>query len=399
MLRKKPVGTFAFSVIVSLVASVVSAAWYDADLIYRQEINVSSSVTGSDLTNFPLLVKIADAGNPIFGKAQSNGYDILFTDANGNKLDHEIEFYSDGAAKEVDAWVNTGSLGISSGSDTKLYMYYGNLNTVATSPNSTDTWDGNFKMVQHLQETSGTHADSTSNNNHGTEHGGVAQNATGKIDGADQLDGINDNVVVANSPSLDGINSSFTAELWFKYLDEGPSTKAYWTLLGKNKSGSGYNAPYQLYVVKSSKTLQARAGTGSAETYLSTSGSVADDEFHRIVMVFDDDADEYYLYKDANSRFVRAVGSSWVGYSDDSDVYIGEWQAYNDHFNGIIDEVRISNTARSADWVAASYLIERYEQGDQFVTFAQELKLPEPSTFLLAATALGCAVLLRRRRR
>ena len=104
------------------VGRSAGGTWYDNDWDYRQEITVSSSVTASSLTDFPVLVKITDT-NPIFGKARSDGYDVLFTDANGNKLDHEIELYSDGGAKELDAWVRTN---VSSAADTKLYMYYGN---------------------------------------------------------------------------------------------------------------------------------------------------------------------------------------------------------------------------------------------------------------------------------
>ena len=46
------------------------------------------------------------------------------------------------------------------------------------------------------------------------------------------------------------------------------------------------------------------------------------------------------------------------------------------YFNGIVDEVRISNPARSADWIAAQY----DSMMDDFITFGGEEEVPPPPT-------------------
>ena len=99
------------------------STWHNTDWDCRQAITVSSDVTTADLTDFPLLVKITDPSNPVFNRAAAGGLDILFTDANGNKLSHEIESYSNGATKELNAWVK---VDLASAADTTLYMYYDN---------------------------------------------------------------------------------------------------------------------------------------------------------------------------------------------------------------------------------------------------------------------------------
>ena len=54
----------------------------------------------------------------------ANGYDIMFANECGKKLDHEIESYNSGTG-ELLAWGGRVP-NVSSLADTKLYMYYGN---------------------------------------------------------------------------------------------------------------------------------------------------------------------------------------------------------------------------------------------------------------------------------
>ena len=138
------------------------------------------------LTNFPVLISIIDTD--LKDDAQDNGNDVVFTDGSGNQLNHEIEYF-DGGSGELVAWVNVTSL--SSTSDTLLYMYYGNPDCDSME-NVSGVWDSDFVMVQHLNETSGIHVDSTVFGNDGTAFNGVNQDATGVVDGADSFDGTDD---------------------------------------------------------------------------------------------------------------------------------------------------------------------------------------------------------------
>ncbi len=135
-------------------------AWYNTSYPYRKELTIDHTKVDDYLTNFPVLIDITDTD--LASKAQSNGNDIIFTDMSNNKLNHEIEYYNSG---HLIAWVNVTSL--SSTVDTILYMYYGNQ-TIGNQENPAGVWDENYMMVQHLNETSGTHYDSTINDNDGT---------------------------------------------------------------------------------------------------------------------------------------------------------------------------------------------------------------------------------------
>ena len=96
--------------------------WYDINWQYRKAIIIDSNQVGAPLTDFSLLVDIADADLQF--KALSDGSDILFTGDDGiTKLDHEIENY-ESATGNLIVWVRIPNL--ASTTNTVLYMYYGN---------------------------------------------------------------------------------------------------------------------------------------------------------------------------------------------------------------------------------------------------------------------------------
>ncbi|RLF33971.1 MAG: hypothetical protein DRN08_05055, partial [Thermoplasmata archaeon] len=130
---------------------------------------------------------------------------------NLTKYNHEIETF-DGNTGKLVAWVRISSL--SSTEDTILYMYYGNPNC-GNQENVSGTWNSGYKMVHHLEETSGVHNDSTVYGNDGTANGGVDQDATGRVDGCDRFDGIDDYVDCSTSSSLN-ISSQITLEAWVR---------------------------------------------------------------------------------------------------------------------------------------------------------------------------------------
>ena len=81
----------------------------------------------------------------------TNGYDIVFTDSDGETLlDYHFEKFNYGST-EMEAWVEVPQV---DASDTDyIYMYYGKSGASNTQ-DETGTYDtdGNYAMVQHMQE-------------------------------------------------------------------------------------------------------------------------------------------------------------------------------------------------------------------------------------------------------
>ena len=326
-----------------MVPAMAQAGWYDANWSNRQKITILPTLADADLTNFPYLVKITDSANPIFSIPQTDGDDILFTAADGTtKLNHEIEKYNP-ATYELYIWVQVPT--ISGTLNTDIYMYYGNGS--ATSQQSVAaTWDNDFVMVQHLQETSGTHFDSTSQNNDGTPQNGVVQTATGKIDGADTFDGVNDYVNVPDSTSLRVV--AMTLEAWVRIPAPLPSS-GYHGILNHGIDG---NANWYLLSYDGSiNRFHYRWSIGSVRR-TNFAATVSADTWYYVVGVLNAGTTTAYTY--LNGGLDTTVTGASLPTATASTLDIGR-SLSSELFKGTIDEVRISKVARTPEWISASF--------------------------------------------
>jgi hypothetical protein len=161
--------------------------WYHSDWICRRSINIDHTkvpdVADPAITyaEFPVLVYMTGLSGVL-----ADGADIRFTSSDGvTELPGEIEHYSDGT---LYAWAKT-TLTRDSGdsSDDIIYMYYGNGSATEPDPasayGSENIWDTNFVLVQHLEETSGSHYDSTSYANNTDSPLWVAVGGTSPVTG------------------------------------------------------------------------------------------------------------------------------------------------------------------------------------------------------------------------
>jgi len=138
--------------------------WYNYDWQYRKKITIDHTKVFADLTDFPIVINL-DSDVDLASHAQTNANDILFTDSTGiNKLSHEIEEYDNTTGKLV-AWVKIPTL--SSSVDTTIYMYYGNA-SAPNQQNPTDVWSNGYIGVWHMKEENGTVIYDSTGENHGT---------------------------------------------------------------------------------------------------------------------------------------------------------------------------------------------------------------------------------------
>ncbi len=374
-------------------------AWYDEDWVCRKGITIDHTKVEADLTGFPVLVSL-DSDGDLASSAQDDGDDILFADASDNKLSHEIEYF-DGATGRLIAWVNVPSL--SSTEDTTFYMYFGN-DTAANQEDVEGTWNGDYVMVQHLEESAGTHHDSTSNHNDGTTVLVTDQDATGWVNGADEFDGTDDYIRVPNDASLQFGEGSFTAEAWI-YPHSIPDSGGARVV---NNRGTGAGGSYRGYQLKIKNTAGgwylSDAGiddaTGNYQAYDGTT-TYGYNQWYRVVMVYDAD-NELAYYVNGASDGTLSVGS-YGSLTNNLPTAIGGSIAHQgvegannrQFFDGIIDEVRLSTTARSAGWVLTSYA----NQSDPSTFYSVgELELssgpPEISNPVPADDAMGVSVSL-----
>jgi hypothetical protein len=210
-------------------------------------------------------------------------------------------------------------------------MYYGNP-TAVNQENPEGVWDSNFLAVHHLEETSGTHYDSTVNHHDGTPHGALNQNAIGMIDGADEFDGVNDHITLSQVFSTE---TQFSMEAWI-YPQAGAR---YFVSQWNNNAGA---------------FIQVSAPGTSIEWYINGtsagSTSITLDTWHYIVGTYNGTTAN--LYKNLNTPVSKLHDiPTWPS----EGTYIGDRSDGTRQFHGIIDEVRFSDIARSSSWIYTSY--------------------------------------------
>jgi len=323
---------------------------------YRKLITIEGdSVKGTlDLINFPVMVKLneADLKSTSHGGGVENpsGYDILFTAIDGNTLlKHELQNYTSSTG-ELLCWVNYPSL--SPGIDDSLYVYFGKSG-VYTDPSDTLTWNNNYIGVWHLEnltDAAGTYIF--------TDHN-TAANSNGYLGAAREFDGDGDDLEdLKGGTYLDGL-AAFTISMWAKsdvvgsdrgllYADDpdGLDRRLMIRQDAAGEKGGGVN------VYRTSSLL----GLNNKQRHESSNGS-ATLAWQYITMTQSDGlATNFYL---DGSLDTPSWSNSRTGTTNRSEKLLigkGSKDGATSSWDGLIDEIRISNVELSADWIATEYI-------------------------------------------
>lgn len=359
ILNWKSASIFAFFVISSFGNQTPAAAqsWSNG-YARRRTITIDhTKVPNTDQTNFPVLVSgtypylatTANGGNV----TSPNGYDIIFTpDAAGTStLAFEREIYNPGTGAAT-FWVKIPSL--SHTTDSVIYMFYSKSSVTSDQSNVTGVWDSNYALVSHLSDSAATSAvaDSTSNANNLTNQVNTSNKSVGgKIGNGLTYNGSSDYSSVDNNSSINIQGSSITLEVWANPTNSTAASSE--RLIVKEVSGNGY--PYVNYGLfrasSGSSQITFWISTGGSYTYVS-GGSTSAGTWTHAVGVYNGSSMTLYV----NGTSVgTAPKSGNIGSSNTPLVLGADTATSMEYFNGVLDEARISNSARSADWIATGY--------------------------------------------
>jgi hypothetical protein len=333
----------------------------------RIKIKIDHNDVSSALSEFPILIYLSAASGRnqtdvsfIFDKLQSdaNRKKIAVTTSDGTTQCYvEIEKWDTSNRK---AWLWVKVPVVNNTFDTELYLYYDstqsdNTNYVGDtgSTPAQNVWDSSYKGVWHLKENPADTApqmkDSTSNKNNGTCEGSMpgSDQIAGMIDGSLLFDGNNDDINCGNTASLQ-ITAALTIEAWAK-----PGlTGVIQGIVDKQNYNNPQNG-YELYY-RSDNRFRFLIGSVATGHYAQSDSTYTDNNWHYIVGV---KSSTNYLYVDGvpqASTFTQSITESGtnfnIGRSYSNDPNNNEYR-----WTGQIDEVRVSNVARSSAWIKASY--------------------------------------------
>lgn len=352
----------------------IGASWL-ASHTYRKLVTVQHAFMDGDLSHFPTYVYLDPAGSgaDLAAKIRNDGFDIVFTDNDGDTvLTHEREYYTEaGADSEGFFWVDIPNLYTApAGDQNKIYMYYGDADAGDTSG---DPWDANFTRVYHLRESGDgsddEFVDSSGNALHGTGggHEGAGDGnktpaqATVKIYKGQDFDGTNDWISLGiNQP----ISNSETRSCWISWDDVSTEDARFiaqnYTVL--DLRGDGTN-------------LRGRLHDGAWRDVVWASSNLSDGVLYYVTMTWDAGGGTVKLYVDAD---LKNTNSDYDGTPGDTSENLGLGATRDGSTpatDGKMDEVRFSDTDRGVDWIKFEY--HNMTEGDNELTWGGEESAPE----------------------
>ena len=320
--------------------------WWNQNWHYRKEIIVDYSKVIDSLNNYPLLVDLESDEFTLH--TQEDGDDFVFTDYYGNKLNHEIEFYNFDDGKLI-VWVNVPILN----DETIIYLYYGNPDC-GNQQNVEGTWSSDYVMVQHLQEDSGQHYDSTSNNHDSIVTIVTDQNTYGIIDGADDLERDNgDHIDIPDSPDWEFSDNPLTISFWVKL--ESASNTCFFMY---------ENYGYNLYYYSNSDILEW--DFNPATTILKINWDPILDKWYYITLTRVGDIHSIYI----DGTIKNSVSNSDPFPEASGPFKISGAGAGGVQIDGKIDEFRVLNEGLSQQWIFTEY--NNLLEPSNFITIGEE---------------------------
>jgi len=345
----------------ALIAAVAACATFTANATVIDPAAYDRSFTitfpgysGSEtLTDFPVLVKVSSARNNFDYSAckVENGGDLRFAASDGTLLASEVDTWNPEGESLV--WVKVPSFNKS----TVITAYYGNATPDAVT--ASDVWSNGYVGVWHLNEAAVPLAESSGKSTPFMNNGAHTNKVTFTADGVAGGKSVSfaeyynsdigkERLVAADDPDLRGL-TNFTVECWTyqtMYRDDGGQA----TVIGNYNNWRIYQDASGLFWFRWMRSNGSR--------FTSTSSALALNEWTHSTFVrsytSDSNADcTWYL----NGGFAAANNDSNpepTGNGSEVTQSLGGGDAIR-IFPGSIDEVRVSNVARSADWVKASH--------------------------------------------
>ncbi|MDB5047740.1 MAG: Fibronectin type domain protein [Fibrobacteres bacterium] len=337
-------GSSAGAGVVNVTFDNAFSGWSNTAKVYVNTAASGANIT-SDQSNFPMLVRL-NQGNFNFSQANSDGSDLRFADSTGAYLAYETERF-DAANKLADVWVLLPTVKANNNSQW-FKMYWGNSNAASlSSPDSVFQIGNGFKGVWHWQNND--LSDATSNGND------LTNSSTTNQSSANIAGGRTFSSAGLLSPAV-SLGGAFTLSAWVK-----PGSPAdIITVCASSISGASANG-FRFFLNSSGTsngTMYMETGNGTtAATTQSAAGLITygSSVWYYLTAAVNRTAGTATLYKNGLqvvSGFVR------TDFTNTPALSVGKMAAggaSNYYYTGDMDEMEVSTTLRSDDWIKLSY--------------------------------------------
>jgi len=329
---------------------------YFIDWRYRMKITFGGYDRDETLVDFPALV-VLNTNRDNFAYSQFNPGipgDLRFANSNLTALlYYEVEGWNTNG--DSAAWVRVPEL---RGTNTHIWAYWGNpdaSNAPAYTTNGS-AWNSHYRGVWHANDTV---VDSTSHGNDATADSSVS--TEGVVAGGKLFNGSNQAITLGDLDDFDLLDD-ITLSAWVKpdAVSSGEDC-----ILGK--WGDGYIL-----------SLNNRRPRFHIDGWRDAATTLSGAEWDLVTVTYDDSPGtvRFYLNGEADGvhSYQQDAGTSGV-------LYLGRRGAQ--WFQGAMDEFRMSDVARSADWVRATWL--NMASNNAFSTYGEveSADVDAPSIFVV----------------
>jgi biopolymer transport protein ExbB len=315
-------------------------AWWNDDWAFRKDITFDLTPTAADVagtaSDVPILIRLSLANFQYFNDAKPDGSDLRFIASDDKTpLKHHIERF-DSQSQIAFVWVRVPRLTGGANTD-KIFLYYGNKKA-ANGADAPGSYDANQVLVYHFGAAAGSPQDATGYKSEPKSFGAEVNPASligagGKFSGSQTI------VIPATGAVHLAAGKGFTLSAWVRF--EAAQSQAFIAQL----ADQGRELVLGINGTQAFARYSEGAGTPVS---VQQNGRLTTGEWHHLAMRIGDGA---------LTLLVDGLDSGQVK-SDPKEIggtlTIGGSAAGSGFYTGELDELEVSNIARSNDWLKAA---------------------------------------------
>jgi len=315
-------------------------AWWNGDWAYRKEIDFDLSAKGADIAgspaDVPVLIRLSLGNFQYFNDAKPDGSDFRFIAPDDKTpLKFHIERF-DPQNQMALVWVRVPRLTGGASTD-KLYLYYGNKNAQSVA-DAAGTYDASQVLVYHFGAGSAAPQDVTAYKSEPAAFGAEVNSAS-LIAAGIKLSGSQTITIPASGAVHLAAGKGLTLSIWARF--EAPQAQAYLAQLADQ------GRELVLGIAGNQAFVRYNSGSG-APVMLTQSGQLTSAEWHHLALRIGDG--QLSLFVDGTQAGTGSVTVQELG----GLLTIGGAAAKSNFYTGDLDELEVSNTARSPEWIKAA---------------------------------------------
>lgn len=322
-----------------LVVPMICHAWWNDEWNFRKEITLDLSAAGANITgspaDVPVLIRLHLGNFGYFGDTKPDGSDLRFVAGDEKTpLKFHVERY-DATSNLAFVWVKVPRLAGGTATE-KIFLYYGNTNAPAGA-DAPGTYDANQVLVYHFGADPVATDSTAFGNNSGTF---TAEANPASLIGAGVKFAGTTSIGVPSTASLRLTpDRGVTVSAWVRI--EAPQTDAYVAeLAGSNRAlALGING---------TQVFARLAENGQEKASAQSAGVLVPGQWHHLALTAA--AGRMTLFVDG-----AEVAASPVELAEIAGTFtLGASAGGTNFLTGEVDEVQVSNVARSAEWLQAA---------------------------------------------